>query len=130
MIYVITKGIYSDYHICAVATTIARAEELQKMYSDCWDEAIIEKYEPDVPNYPYYNNNPTLYWKIIFTKNGRIETVHSYYGESNLKLEIKESTFNPIFTLTIKNIRIDSKEKAIKIACDVRAKYLAEQLGL
>ena len=44
-IYVITKGIYSDYHICAVATDKTRAEELRLFFSDQYEEANIEEYE-------------------------------------------------------------------------------------
>lgn len=33
-IYVITKGEYSDYHICTVATDYAKAQILQKKFSD------------------------------------------------------------------------------------------------
>lgn len=44
-IYVITKGSYSDYGICAVTTDKARAEELKLLYSDRYDDANIEEYE-------------------------------------------------------------------------------------
>lgn len=46
-IYVITKGAYSDYHICAVATDKKKAEILRKAFSDDWNEAQIETYETD-----------------------------------------------------------------------------------
>lgn len=48
-VYVITKGDYSDYHICAVATDKKKAEVLRKAFSDKdgWREAVIETYETD-----------------------------------------------------------------------------------
>lgn len=33
-IYVITKGTYSDYHICALTLDKEKAECLKKIYSD------------------------------------------------------------------------------------------------
>ena len=44
-VYVITKGVYSSYHICAVAIDKNKAEILRKAFSDSWDEAEIETYE-------------------------------------------------------------------------------------
>lgn len=44
-IYVITKGCYSDYGICAVTTDKAKAEELRLFFSDKYDDANIEEYE-------------------------------------------------------------------------------------
>jgi len=43
-VYVITKGNYSDYHICAVTLDEKHAEKLVKLYSDRFDEADIEEY--------------------------------------------------------------------------------------
>lgn len=48
-VYVITKGEYSDYHICAVSTNKEKAELLQKAFkgNGSWSEARIETYETD-----------------------------------------------------------------------------------
>lgn len=45
--YVITRGSYSDYHICAVTLDKDRAEKLRKMFSDHWNKANIEEYTLD-----------------------------------------------------------------------------------
>lgn len=37
-IYIITKGEYSDYHICAATTDENIAKKLLRLYSDGWDE--------------------------------------------------------------------------------------------
>lgn len=44
-IYAITKGTYSDYHICALTLDKEKAGRLKKVYSDSWGEAIIEVFE-------------------------------------------------------------------------------------
>lgn len=43
-IYAITKGEYSDYHICALTVDKEKAEALRKMCSDRNGEAEIETY--------------------------------------------------------------------------------------
>lgn len=43
-VYIITRGGYSDYHICAVTLDKKRAKKLVKLYSDRFDKANIEEY--------------------------------------------------------------------------------------
>ena len=86
MIYVITKGEYSDYHICAVATTYENAERLRKMYCDSYQDAEIEEFTPDVPNDTFYNLSPTGYWRINFKTNGELDgQPEFYFDKPNLK---------------------------------------------
>ncbi len=44
-IYAVTKGQYSDYHICALTTSKSNAERLRVLYSNDWDDAVIEEFE-------------------------------------------------------------------------------------
>ena len=46
-IYIITKGSYSDYHICGVAVDLKEAERLQNINTDEWDIACIETYDTE-----------------------------------------------------------------------------------
>ena len=132
MIYVITKGEYSDYHICAVATTYENAERLRKMYCDSYQDAEIEEFTPDVPSDTFYNLSPTGYWRINFKTNGELDgQPEFYFDKPNLEIEISRARlFSFDSTLTVHNIKAEHPTEAFKIACDVRAKYLAEQLGL
>ena len=43
-VYVITKGCYSDYHICGVTMDKTRAERMKKLYTTRYDDAQIEEY--------------------------------------------------------------------------------------
>ena len=129
-IYVITRGSYSDYHICAVASTQERAEQLQKMYSRYDEMADIEEYKIDVPSDEYFTENPTPYWKIEFNENGSLINAESFYDSPNLPIKIKEKCWSFNAPLTIINIQADTQEKAMKIAYDKRAQYLAEKFGL
>lgn len=45
-IYIVTKGSYSDYHICGVAVDLKEAERLQNINTD-WDIARIETYDTE-----------------------------------------------------------------------------------
>lgn len=46
-IYIITRGSYSDYHICGVAVDLKEAERLQNVNTDEWDIARIETYDTE-----------------------------------------------------------------------------------
>jgi hypothetical protein len=46
-VYVITRGEYSDYHICAVALDRQRAERLKVIYTGGWDQAEIEEFDTE-----------------------------------------------------------------------------------
>ena len=46
-IYIVTKGSYSDYHICGVAVDLKEAERLQNINTDEWDMARIETYDTE-----------------------------------------------------------------------------------
>ena len=46
-IYIVTKGSYSDYHICGVAVDLKEAERLQNVNTDEWDMARIETYDTE-----------------------------------------------------------------------------------
>ena len=49
--YAITKGEYSDYHICAITADKDKAERLQKIYTDHYEDAEIEEYEENDEKY-------------------------------------------------------------------------------
>ena len=39
--YIITKGEYSDYHICAVTLDKDKAEQLKKLFTNDWHESTV-----------------------------------------------------------------------------------------
>jgi len=123
MIYVITSGEYSDYHICAVATTESRAEELRKMYSNNYFQAEIEAYDENVPSNSY-DPVSAQYWEFLFDEKGNKQYVRQYWDASNLPLKIYGTS-----QIRISNIIADNESRAFKIACDERAKYLATYFG-
>lgn len=126
ILYAITSGSYSDYHICAITSSKERAEQLAKYYAD-HDDTSIEEYidgEPDLGN---LNNLEPVYWV-------RIELNGKCYGDI-LKYDTKP--YKNKYEL-IKNsstafraeIMATDLNHAIKIAQDQYAKMKAEKEGL
>lgn len=122
-VYVITKGEYSDYHICAVATDKEKAEEIRKKYSQPWEAAEIEEYDTEETEMLMYKN---LYVCIYYKKSKSIivnETSFEY--PPSIEFMVKDST-SQLST----HVNADDKVHAFKIASDRFAKYLAEKQGL
>lgn len=46
-VYVITKGAYSDYHICGVAVDKNMADKIAEGCSSDYDEAMVETYDTE-----------------------------------------------------------------------------------
>lgn len=134
-IYVITKGDYSDYHICAVATEKQKAELLQKLYSEnCYGgEAEIEEYDTSSNGIMDNLTETTECYCISFGAKYKIEDIKVVNYEHISKLnEIMDDSWD-LYAGNAKYficILADSEEKAKKIACDAMAKYRAEKLGL
>lgn len=123
-VYVITKGCYSDYHICTVTLDKNKAEKLAKMYSDSYDNARVEEYETDtdVDDNMLEGRLPYL---VTFNEDGKVWTHlikcdYQYFGP---KVRRKDKTI-------VVCLYAENAESAIKIAAEKRAQYLAEKEGI
>lgn len=121
-IYVVTKGEYSDYHIVAVATNLETAVKLAKRFTDRSDEARVEEYEEASPvELPM--------WHVGFDADGHVTRCDAAdwsnsYAYTNLNKCV--SFFDRVYV----HVEAGSEEKAIKIAAEKRAEYLAQKEGL
>ena len=126
-IYVITKGDYSDYHICGVSTDKEKAEKLARFFTDQWDDAKVEEYDTD--RYELLSDNTKVY-RVLFYENGN---VHKLTHESSDYYDNKITELDPTYcsgaTLSV-YVSADDEISAIKIASEKRAKFLAEGIGL
>ena len=123
-IYVITKGEYSDYHICAVATEKDKAVVLQKRFSDTYENAEIEEYDTD------YHSEMLKYdglYRVTFREK------ESLIATNVIPDFVERESFSPkkckdgsIQIHVFANNEID----AVKFASDKIAKYRAENMGL
>lgn len=120
-VYVITRGSYSDYHICAVAVDKQHAEQLRKLFSNRYEDADIEEYDTDEVQTLV---NGGARYAVQFNKNGNVsdirEDIDDYVGCCYLR-------HSGEFVVTVDAY---TEEAAIKIAAEKRAQYLAEKLGL
>lgn len=121
-VYVITKGCYSDYHICGVALDEAEAERLCERYTDKWDDAHIEEYNTE-------DNVEALKYKEIY---------RCWFYKEHKSLEVCTSECDTSELNKVEDcgaalrmcVAADDKSGALKKASDIFAKYRAEKEGL
>ena len=122
-VYVVTRGIYSDYQIITATTDEALAHKIAKKYSagirDEDERARVEVFE---------NAEETLlpYWDISFNSEGSVSKIKLIEKPSSIYTDFyvrrDGSGYGGVFA--------PDCEAAIKIAAEKRAKALAEKLGL
>lgn len=124
-VYVITNGIYSDYHICGVATDYETAEKIRKHTSGRYDESRIEEYETDT-------------WSDIVRIGGLYHVnkygAHLQACRENYDVEALYNNRNVVMDYGNggKGVNVIARDEdhAKKIAADLFAKYEAEKNGL
>lgn len=115
-IYAITKGYYSDYHICALTLDEEKAKRLQQIYTNRYNEASIEVFKDgegaDLSIYYYCDEN------------GCNPEIEDYPGD-------EEVVVNK-FTKKIYGVRLYAKDAAHaeKKAHDMIAEYKAKQANI
>lgn len=114
-IYAVTKGEYSDYHICALTTSAEKAEHLQKLFNEKYDEAKIETYE-DGEGYEF-----NLYW---YVKEGKSPELLEYTGAEEVTVE---GDYNNIYSAFL---YAPDKGHAAKKAYDMIAEYKARKANI
>lgn len=133
IVYVVFKGEYSDKHIVGVAIDKEKADVLKKIYSRSWDEAYIEEYDTDAPIIEYkpiwevrFN---TVTGAVLCAEVSNANPTEEY--EDSIEEEINFHHYANAET-KIESIYVyaDDEEKAIKIAIDRRAEYLAKKEGV
>lgn len=122
-VYVITQGIYSDYHICAVTLDAQEAERLRKVYDESGDRARVEEYETDGPDAKKGMDGRVPY-HVHFGK-GYVHYSMSYRDPDDFTPGV---FLGPGFE-TVDLFAPDS-EAAVKIAAEKRAMALAEKEGI
>lgn len=115
-IYIITKGDYSDYHICNVTTDYETAKRYKEAYSDdIWGDAHIEVYEDGENGKERY-----CWWYNPVNNAAKI-------SEYNGKEKVMKNREDKIYSVYV---YAPDEKHAAKKAQDMIAKYKAEQAGL
>lgn len=125
IVYVITKGEYSDYMICDVTLDKKQAELLKVNYSDEWEEACIEEYDTDRYKIEVSDDYKPM-WRVEFRRN-EMCGCYAFTGEN-----VKHGTVYNAGWGSVIFVYINAKdeEHAKKIAKDIYMKWLAEQNDL
>lgn len=130
-VYVITKGSYSDYGICAVAIDHQKAEVLRQLCSDKWDEAFIEEYDTD-EFVPVFERK--LPYRVWFDASGSVEKVELQsleYFKTGVDKQFVWDKVNETHRVRVTvGLYAENEERAIKVAAEKRAEYIAEEFGL
>lgn len=125
MIYVVTQGNYSAYHIIGATTDRETAEKIAKKFSDDSEECRVEAFA----------EGETLLrnlWRVFFKKNGDVfrcdlsDFNRDYYDQTR---QIIDTVYKRDYDLIV-TVEADNEEAAIKIAAEKRAMYLANKNGL
>lgn len=127
-VYVITKGCYSDYHICSVTLDKEKAESLRVLFdgSNSRDETRIEEFDTESHTDLLAGRKP---YRVSFRKNGDLCSVNEdVWGIEYFKPGINE--FPKLNECLVVYLYANSKIDAIQIAAEKRALYLATKEGI
>jgi hypothetical protein len=125
-VYIITKGDYSDYHICAVTTDKKKAEMLRKAYNDLdgWRKARIETYDTDTFLTEIENGLKLYNCTMEHNKPMVIHEVDlDYMNSHDFNVRYKHYTYWVY-------VWAKDEEHALKIASDKIAEYKANKEGI
>lgn len=132
-VYIVTSGEYSDYHIVAVFIDkdLAYRYATVRKLKDRWDDYNVEIYDTDDIKMADVNAEeekikPHILYRCEFLPNGTL-----LEGRDTVKEKLEEPVIED-YGRTIVYVSKGDKsiEECIKIAQDMRAKYLAEKFGL
>ena len=123
-VYVITKGDYSDYHICAVTLDKERAQKLQKMYTDGINIAEVEEYIPNEAK-PMMFLFGVEFYKGQFIRFKADE--YKFYDDGNIEvsLDFYSDEWHDIVW-----VEAADEDHALKIARDRLAEVKAKKAGI
>lgn len=126
-VYVITRGEYSCYEICAVTLDKKQAELLKVRYSNENDEASIEEYDTDNCKIEVSNDYKPM-WNVEFwLHDGAITRCYKVSHDNLRNGEIYANKWcNEVKVF----VEAEDEEHAHKIATDIYMKWLAEQNNL
>lgn len=122
-VYIITKGSYSDYHICAATLDKNTAVKMAKKFSgDGWGDTVIEEYVLDD-----FTEGDRFMYCVTFGNYGISCHFEEYEHTENIVYHKNARTGEDCMIVYVK---AQDEEHAIKIAQDRRAEYLANLEGV
>ena len=114
MIYVLTSGEYSDYHIVMATTDKAKADYFNKLYTD----SNIEEYDDSkIQMLPIFN-------VVKYKRDNSIKVFDTEYTQFELNKVYENDGIYEVY------IQAKDKDTAIKIFFDLYTEYKAQQGGI
>ena len=145
-IYVITKGEYSGYHICAATTDKDRAEMLKRMASTdglYGEEAKIEEYDDYMgldllPGKVYqveigYKDSAQTYFDVddaYYVGGDELDRYRLYSRQDEIHGRIDKRVRNDGEIVYTAYVVAPNEDKAEKIGIDMIQEYRAKEMGL
>ena len=131
--YVITKGSYSDYHICAVTTDKEKAKRLQILYSDSYDPAYIEEYIENETDFEKFKKEKEL--ELVFSvekelKDSKLTIYNRFFMPDLYGERVELNRVHSCGTWLQTYVSAKDEDEALKKASDLFARYQAEMEGL
>lgn len=133
-VYVVTAGEYSGYHIAAVFTDkdLAYRYASLKTLQETYYEYDVEEWDTDEVKMEAIKNEeeeilPTMYYRCTFSKHGFLREGRDIVPRQKPAPIRKEWNDDIIVHVPREH---NTPEQCVKIAQDMRAKYLAEKLNL
>ena len=128
IVYVITQGEYSEYHICAVTTDRERAEHLRRLYMCRGISPEIEEYDTEEDQDTSLGRLIPIY-EIFISKDGKLSAKIDHWHDSAVPFKNDFKLERSLYNFTA-YISAKDEEHAKKIALDTRAKMLADVFGI
>lgn len=124
-VYVLTSGVYSDYHIVGVLLDEEQARIAAEVMSDRHNDVEVETYDTDDLKFikPGWK-----YWTIAFSERDHAImdiNCHNYFGSLD-----EPNLFGAYHKNWYVDVYAEDEKHAIKNASDKLSKYLAEQNNL
>lgn len=129
IVYVVTKGIYSDYHICGVALTKERAEKLAMFYKDAYDDCEIEEYNTEAEDEDMLNRLIPVY-SVSIKSDGKYRVNIVSYTDSKVEYKPSFELYKCEGLSFYAKLTAKDPEHAFKIANDKRYKMMSELFKL
>jgi len=122
-VYVLTAGVYSDYHILAIFTSRKRAEEYKKKAEKVWpyyqEEIRVEEYPLNIP--------PRRWVKtcVKISRDGHVIETWKRITKGEVEEIEGDLPFYDAYGNLVWIVHTEDEERAIKVANEIRAIILA-----
>lgn len=124
-VYVITRGVYSDYTICGVTIDKQRAEIIAKINSDSMYVANIEEYDSEE-----YSGNEKKQWMVRFFEKDPPDVVSKWFDRDIMHKLPFVKQYKHSHATHVVYVQADDEAHALKIAEDTLAQYKAQKAGI